>query len=369
VITLKEKFFGCIASTWIGSAMGAAVEGWDRKDIEEKYGWLDQMLPYKHWFKGWRFPGGTTEDGIERQKLMSTAIIEKGDRITAGDLVRVWKRDLDPEKAVYKQEPFDVALCNLAQAGCPSTMLGTMWPFPNVNAVGRAAHPIGLINAGDPERAAIDTYDIGRLYAYDNVPALCWAALYNAGVAAACAPDATLDSVLDVMRSYTTYRREAAGLYGRYDTIQKDLERCIEIAQKAGDFQSFCEEFDKVYYGGKHIVYDMAQANEIIPKGVAIFVFSKGDPKESIINAVNMGRDTDCSAAVSSGLSGALNGGASLPQEWIEQVDAATHDDPYTNNKRTMRETSDGLFAAYLARRAKQQQWLDKMSDEAFLAE
>ena len=84
-----------------------------------------------------------------------------------------------------------------------------------------------------------------------------------------------------------------------------------------------------MYYGGKHIVYDMAQANEIIPKGVALFVFSKGDPKESIINAVNMGRDTDCSAAVSSGLSGALNGGASLPQEWIEQVDTATLGDPY----------------------------------------
>jgi len=50
-------------------------------------------------------------------------------------------------------------------------------------------------------------------------------------------------------------------------------------------------------------------------------------------------------------------------------VDTATHSDPYTNNKRTMRETSDGLFAAYLARRAKQQQWLDKMGDEAFLAE
>ena len=113
----------------------------------------------------------------------------------------------------------------------------------------------------------------------------------------------------------------------------------------------------------------MAQANEIIPKGVALFVYSKGDPKESIINAVNMGRDTDCVAAVSSGLAGALNGAASLPQEWIEQVNTATQNDPYTNNKRTMRETSDGLFAAYLARRPPQQKWLDKMGEKAFLAE
>jgi hypothetical protein len=67
--------------------------------------------------------------------------------------------------------------------------------------------------------------------------------------------------------------------------------------------------------------------------------------------AVNFGRDTDCLAAVAGGLSGALSGVGPLPPEWVAQVDAATREDPYANCRRTIKETADGLHAAFLARR------------------
>ncbi|MFW6457256.1 MAG: ADP-ribosylglycohydrolase family protein [Planctomycetota bacterium] len=306
---LENKFVGCIAATWIGSAMGAAVEGWSWQAIEKEYGRLTELLPYEHYDNGWERVPGTTEDGIERQKLFAEAIIEQEGRITAADVVRVWKRLLDPEKVVFKQEEFDLALAKLADAGCPHTMLGNMWPYANVNSVARSAHPIGLINAGDPEGAARDTFDVGRLYVQDNVPALRWAALYNAGIAAACAPDATIDTVLDTMRSFTEYRKEAAGLHGSYGDIGKELRRAIDIARKHTEYKDFRAEFDEYYYGGEHVVYSQSQANEIVSKGVALFVFSNANPKETVIKAVNMGRDTDCIAAVSGGLSGTLSGG------------------------------------------------------------
>ena len=80
MITLKDKFSGCIASTWTGSAMGAAVECWTWQDIEKKHGRLDRLLEYEHYNNGWKRPPGTTEDGIERQKLMATAIIASNER-------------------------------------------------------------------------------------------------------------------------------------------------------------------------------------------------------------------------------------------------------------------------------------------------
>jgi len=55
--------------------MGAVVEGWDKERIFEKHGVLDKLLPYEHYGNGWMRPPGTTEDGIERQKPMLTAII------------------------------------------------------------------------------------------------------------------------------------------------------------------------------------------------------------------------------------------------------------------------------------------------------
>ena len=36
-LSLREKFFGCIAGCHIGSAMGAPVEGWSWERIEREY--------------------------------------------------------------------------------------------------------------------------------------------------------------------------------------------------------------------------------------------------------------------------------------------------------------------------------------------
>jgi ADP-ribosylglycohydrolase len=72
-----------------------------------------------------------------------------------------------------------------------------------------------------------------------------------------------------------------------------------------------------------------------------------GDVKKAIITAVNLGRDTDCAAAVAAGLSGALGGSASVPEEWVKQVDYATGIHRFTNNKRTLRESADGLYGAF----------------------
>lgn len=370
--TIKDKFRGCIAATWTGSAMGAAVEGWPTERVKETYGFLDKLAPYGHYVgqndTNWERPPGTTEDGIERQKLIATAIIEKKGRIKAHDLVRVWLRDLDPAKIRYKQEGFDESLLELARAGVPPSELGRLWPYPNVVSVSRASHPLGLINAGDPEAAADDTFAVGRVYMKETSFGLRWAALYNAAIAEACRPGATVDSVLAVAKEYATYRAEGGRLYAAYDTIESEVGRALEIAAKHTDWASMKDEFDGIYFGGGYFNYGMSQANEIISKGLAVFALAKGDPKEAILTAVNFGRDTDCLAAVAGGLSGTLSGVEAVPVEWTNQVNEATKQDPYTNNHRTIGETADGLYEAFLARRERLSRHLDTMGDEAFAA-
>jgi ADP-ribosylglycohydrolase len=93
----------------------------------------------------------------------------------------------------------------------------------------------------------------------------------------------------------------------------------------------------------------MSQANEIVAKGLAVFALTRGDPRRAIPVAVNFGRDTDCLAAVAGGLAGALSGAAGIPGDWIDQVNQATAQDPYTNNRRSIEETADGLLAALRA--------------------
>lgn len=362
-VTLQDRFRGCIAGSWVGSAMGAAVEGWDAGRIRQTYGRLDRLLPYRHYqhLTDWERVPGTTEDGIERQKLIATAIIEKGDRIGAHDLVAVWLRDLDPDKMVYKQEAFDRSLLEMARAGVPPAELGRLWPFPNVVSVARASHPLGLINAGDPRGAADDTFTVGRVYASETAFALRWGALYNAAIAAACLPGATVESVLHTAQTFATYRAEAGSLYALYDTVASEVQRALEIASQCTDADSLRACFDQHYSGGAHFNYGMSQANEIVSKGLAIFALTRGNPKEAIITAVNFGRDTDCLAAVAGGLAGAFSGIAAIPAEWVAQVNAATAQDPYTNNRRTIEETADGLLAAYQSRLRREREFIDRM--------
>jgi hypothetical protein len=321
------------------------------------------LLPYKHYraYTDWDRPPGTTEDGIERQKLIATAIIEKQDRILAHDLVAVWVRDLDPDKIIYKQERFDRSLLELARAGVPPCELGRLWPYPNVVSMARASHPIGLINAGDPQGAANDSFEVGKVYIRETAFGLRWAALYNAAIAAACKPTATVGSVLDVARAFVSYRAEAGNLYALYDTIEREVGRALELAAKHSDPAAMRDAFYESYHGGGYFNYGMSQANEIVSKGLAVFALSKGDPREAILTAVNFGRDTDCLAAVAGGLSGALSGIRGMPPEWVDQVNSATRQDPYTSSHRTIEDTADGLLAAFQARRRRLRTYLDLM--------
>jgi len=348
--SLRDKFRGCIAASWVGSAMGAAVEGWTRERIEQTHGYLDRLTPYEHYGNGWQRPPGTTEDGIERQKLIATAIIEKHGRIGPADLVAVWLRDLDPDRMKWKQEAFDRSFLELARAGVPPSELGRLWPFPNVVAMARASHPLGLINAGDPTGAADDTLNVGQVYAAPTAFALRWAALYNAVLAQACKPGATVESVLEVAARFARYRAEAGSLYAMYDTIEREIGRALEIAAKHSDAMEMRDEFYGIYEGGHYFNYGQSQANEIVSKGLAVFAICRGNPKDAILAAVNFGRDTDCLAAVAGGLSGALSGAGQLPPDWIAEVNAATRQDQYTNNRRSIEETADGILAAFSAR-------------------
>ncbi|MBD3184420.1 hypothetical protein GF312_19210 [Candidatus Poribacteria bacterium] len=343
--TLHDKIYGCIAASHIGSSMGAAVEGWHKDRIIEKYGILDQLLPYEHYGNGWKRPPGTTEDGIERQKLMLTAIIEKQDRITAEDVVKIWLRDIKPESNGMVSEPFEKTLLDMAKAGMPAQHIGRYCPWDGLVTVSRSCHGIGIINACDPESAVRDMYDVGLLYNTQIGDGLKWASVVAASIAHALSSDATVDSVIDTALQTAQQR------------VKWELERALIFADKYSDALSMRDEFYKVY-DGKGIAYAHSWANEVVSKAFAVFKVTKGNAEDAVIGSVNFGRDTDCLAAVAGGLAGALSGVDALREKWIQQVDEAVKQNIYTNSQRTLKETADGLYRALMAKVDKAKDWI-----------
>lgn len=314
---LADRILGCLAASQIGSAMGAAVEGWDWRTVQEKYGVLDRFLPYEHYGNGWQREPGTTEDGIERQRVFLRAIRRAGGRISPDDVAAVWREEVDPEHAEWCMEPFDRTLIRVAKAGVPGVRLGSFSPFTNLISLARSCHPVGLINAVDPEQAWKDVHHVGLVLQLPMGTGLDWAGLVAATIAAGCDPAADFESALAAALSFVP------------DPMRHEVERALAIADGADDPIAMREEFEK-HYSGTGIVYSMSHGNEICAKAMAVVKATGADPRQCIITAVNFGRDTDCLAAVSGGIAGALSGAAGIPDEWIEQLDAATAANPHT---------------------------------------
>ncbi|MFW6278938.1 MAG: ADP-ribosylglycohydrolase family protein [Bacillota bacterium] len=347
---LKEKFLGCIAATNIASAMGAAVEGMHYEEIEEKYGYLERLLPYNHYNHRDRM-AGTTEDGIERQRLLTTAYIEKGSRISADDLKKVWLRDIDPDNFNKQMEPCDEILYDLVKAGMPPRDVGHYSNYPGIVSFVRSCHPVGLMNAANPEQAALDSIELGSLYQPKHANALDWGAGYNAAIAEALKPDSSLDSVIETGLSFLS-----AG-------PRSEVEQGLKWSAEADSYEELRDRFYQ-RYNGRGNTYGMSMSHELVTKGFALFKFTEADPKATILAAVNFGRDTDCTAAIASGLSGAYSGMKNIPQKWVDQVDKATLANEYTVSQRTLQESAEGLYEAYRGELSKMKEIISLMDEE-----
>jgi hypothetical protein len=102
-------------------------------------------------------------------------------------------------------------------------------------------------------------------------------------------------------------------------------------------------------YEGKPI----SNAVEVLSGGLACFYLAKGRPREAILYAVNLGRDTDCKGYIAGGLAGALRGIEAIPAEWVKTAEEEVVNDPYTISRRTARQAAEGLYKACLAEMAK----------------
>ncbi|MFC5452354.1 ADP-ribosylglycohydrolase family protein [Paenibacillus aestuarii] len=347
---LKDKFYGCIAGVHIGSAMGAPVEGWDFERTESTYGMLDKLVSYEHFNNGWVREAGTTEDGVERQKLMISAIMEKQDRVTAEDVRRMWISKIKPESAGMISEPFEAILLAMAKSGIPARDIGKYCDYSGLNSFSRSCHPIGLINAGDVQGAMNDVNEVGQLYQTTNGRGLKWAMVTAVAIASGTKPNATVDSVL-------------GAIYDNCDPdmVVKEIDRELKRTAHIQDFREFRKTLFESY-NIRGIPYEVSYANEVVTKAVCIFRMYKANIKEVMIAAVNMGRDTDCVTAVAAGISGALTGTASLPEEWIQQTDYATTLHVVTNSQRTIKEHAEGLYQAYQSRLKKLKAYSEMMS-------
>jgi ADP-ribosylglycohydrolase len=350
---LYDKFLGCLAASQVGSSMGAPVEGKTHQEIQATYGWLDRLVEYEMWGKV--YPPGTTEDGVERQKLMVLSIIDNCGPITARDLAKTWLKYVKEESFGLLAGQQDEIHYRLIKAGISPEDSGYYDAHYGRMGFNRACHPIGIVNACFPELAAKNALDVARLYQPPTGRGIAWkeskriyptymigidwSAAVCAAIAEAFKPTATRDSIVTEATSYIV------------EPARDEILRAVEIADRCDEYEKLVYEFGKLYYA---VGLPMAQSRacEVTSKAFALLYFYQGDVKETMIGAVNMGRDTDCLASVSAGIAGAWQGSSGIPKEWIQQVNEASKVNELTVTDMTIEEQAQGLCEALFAHRA-----------------
>lgn len=344
---LFDKIYGCEAAGTIANSMGDVTEGKLYRQIEEQYGFVDTLLAQEK--KGGRTPQrygpdfvyhahhrppGMTEDGMERHRLCASSIIKKGGRITVEDLARTWLEEIDPAKFGYLLGPQDQIIHNLLKSGMPPYEVGRYASWPGFIGTSKMIMPVGMVNACNPRQAALDAFDVGRIKDMRGVKGN-FALEVCAGIAAATAealkPLATVESII-----------AAANEQLPADAL-KQVDRALGWAREANDWKDLRPLFEETYHNRP-----MSNAVEILAGALACFLVADGQPREAILYAVNLGRDTDCKAYTAGGLAGALRGIQAVPADWVRTVEEEVVSDPYTVSRRTARQTAEGLCNATL---------------------
>jgi len=347
-----DRIYGALIGFRAGCSIGASTEyNWPQDRIQEIFGFQDKFLPFKHYGDTWTHPAGATEDGGERHKLICTAIIEKQDRISYQELKDVWLRDCEIEDMNYMTQNYDRVLLSFAKWGVPpADMPITKFGKPrdlgeHIHLTARIFQALPCINAGDPENAIADMNEMGKLYYEDpDDDAFEWGAVYNAAMALAMIPDATVESVIEGALSYAT------------PEIEKEIRHALAITEKYDDpmNRELWQELTDMYMdpGSKYYAfnriekYQNSSVYENVSYAFALFKATKADVKQSVLIATNRGYDTDCTAASAGALCGALSGIGEIPADWIEMLDSGIANNPYTNAHFTNKATADGLYSA-----------------------
>jgi ADP-ribosylglycohydrolase len=301
---LYDKVLGCLVAGAIGDTLGRPVECWEYTDIVATHGVVDNPFPDQEDSALSEMFGDVGTDDTALAQILCRAYLRKNGRITPEEYAQAWLEEMDPKSFWYCM----TNTYELLKAGSSPRGLGALNIVTGSGLM--AVNPIGIFNAGDPHQAYLDTVELVSFWQRDL--SVLTGAVLAASVAAALAPDATVDTVIEATievapsEPFVTYNERVP------NNLRDAVIQAAEIGGKYTDpLELRAEAYEKL------LQYQALDPQETMVLTYAIFVAARGDTRLAIIGGANMGRDADTLGALDGQLCGALNGASSLPPEWL----------------------------------------------------
>ncbi len=250
------------------------------------------------------FPDGPTPgtDDTEFALLTAHTLMNANGEIADAHVLESWRKHVLPLQELKRGGASEREAAANIRRGVLPPQSGAYNSHCLSDGAAMRITPIGIVCAGDPERAKRLAEVESRIsHSRDGI----WGAqAIAAGIAVAMA-GGNLNEILQ-----TAVRTTPVDSWMRYT-----LEKAISIIDES-------ETWEQAWTPLHYALWTeyKAAAPEAVASAFAVLKMANGDFQRSIILGGNFGRDADTIAAIAGALSGALQGLQGIPPKWIDKV-------------------------------------------------
>lgn len=288
---LKEsKAVACVCGLAIGDSFGDAAR---KQDNRVNYGITTDFSAGASW----------STDDTEFALLTAKTLIDCQGELTSAHVVDAWLRDVAVQDEFKRGGASEVTAAMNLRRGLRPPESGKFSTFHMSDGTAMRISPVGVICAGDPERAArMAEIDASVSHYADGI----WGAQAVAVAVSIAMVDGTMDEILlEAMRvipkdSWLYYNMMAA-----LDLVEKAKGEIIDCWMPLHDAL---------------LASAWATTAEAIPAAFACLKLCHTDFRSGVILAGNFGRDADTIGAVAGAILGAKYGLDAIPERWREKT-------------------------------------------------
>jgi ADP-ribosylglycohydrolase len=328
----RSRAMGCFMGAAIGDAMGGPVENQHYLRIAEKFPDFQDLIRYDT-------PGTLLTVGSSGYALQPAAGTITDDTAIRIQLARyVLETDLPytaTKFAPWLSEHADFSnWWNVAVKALKRVESGEVTAEESglhhiQGGGGGWWQPIGILYAGDPQKASAVTADMCRIWKAPLEQDILSSVV--AGQAAAFKKGATVDSVVNAVmddsgplakKLFTRAVDIAAKAKNPTELYENMYENCL-VRSCTTEVDGPMPERLKPVYNKEKPEYNGILFAEQQPLALAYFVYGQGDPHKTLLTAVKGGRDADSIATNTASWLGALKGIEGWPKKWVDTVQEA----------------------------------------------
>lgn len=289
---------GCLVGLAVGDALGQPTEGWTPAAIQAKWGYLEGFVGH-----------ATVSDDTEYALFSAKVVLEHGLSVTSDDFADEWLAHIVSASGPFKGAGFSemAAIENLRRGVCPP-LSGRHYHSWSDGLAMRVA-PFGVVFPAQPEAAC----QLARL---DGVVSHAGEGIYG-GLAVAAAVSvamagASLERIVDAALQAVPFDSWTA----------REIRRALDIVEPLDNARNAIQPLHDALAVSYYPWTDLAP--EAVALAFGLLVAGRGDFRETLLAAVNLGRDADTVAAIAGAILGAKLGYVGIPETWRDAIGPAT---------------------------------------------